>query len=79
MAGSHDPQPANPRRAPFQFSLKAMLSVTTMFAVLFAVFRWANLSVWASLLVTLLMVMSLVAGFALVVALARSVDNHEQE
>ena len=63
----------------FQFSLQSILVLTTVFAVLFAAFRWAQLSVWASLLVTLIFVVSLIGGFALVVALAQSLGDDDQE
>jgi hypothetical protein len=59
----------------FQFSLGSMLLLTTAFAVLFGVFRWAEISVWASLLVTLLFIVSLTAGFALIVAMLHSLDD----
>jgi hypothetical protein len=67
------------RPRPFQFSLRSILVVTAVFAVLFAVFRWTKLSVGASLLVTLLFVVSLTGGFALVVALAHSLGDGENK
>jgi hypothetical protein len=82
LSTDDDPGRANRRATglrPFQFSLRSILFVTTVFAVLFAVCRLANLSVWASLLVTLLFVVSLAGGFALIVALAHSLGDGENE
>ena len=64
-------------QSPFQFSLRSMLLLTTVFAVLFGVFRWAKLSIWASLLVTLVFIVSFAGGFALLVAMVNSVGDDE--
>jgi hypothetical protein len=61
----------------FQFSLSSMLLLTTAFAVLFGAFRWAELSVWASLVVTLLFIVSFAAGFALIVSMLHSLDDED--
>ena len=62
-------------RFSFQFSLRSMLVLTTAFAVMFGVFRWAQLSIWASLLVTLLFVISFTGGIALIVSMLQSIGN----
>ena len=67
------------RPARFQFNLRSLFFVATVFAVLFALFRWANLSVWVSLLVTLIVVVSFMAGFALIVALIQSLGDDQDE
>jgi len=67
------------RAASFQYSLRSILALTTAFAVLFGVFRWAQLSVWASILVTLLLMVSFVAAFALILALSHSLDDDQEQ
>ncbi|MFV1968289.1 MAG: hypothetical protein ACC628_22930 [Pirellulaceae bacterium] len=64
-------------RFSFQFSLRSMLVLVTAFAVMFGLFRWAQMTVWSSLLVTLLFIISFASGFALLVAMLHSMDDDE--
>ena len=60
-----------------QFSLHSMLVLTTAFAVMFGVFQWAEMSVWSSLLVTLIFIVSFAGGFALIVAMLHSLGDDD--
>ena len=65
--------------ARWQFSLRSLFGLTLVFAMLFAVARWAELSSGASAVLALILSVALVGGFTLVMALAEWLGDESNE
>ena len=60
---------------PFQFSLRSIMVVTLVCCVLFSIFKAAGFGLLASSLTSGLITLSFIAGFALVLLMAKSIDQ----
>jgi len=73
-ANDHDRQPPRP---PLQFSLKSLLAMAVVTAVLFGTLQWCGLSPFAIGIVLAVLVVSALAAVGLVVAIASASDRDE--
>lgn len=63
----------------WQFGLRSLFGLTLIFAILFAVGRWAHLTAASSAILALILSVALLVGFALVAALADSLGDDADE
>lgn len=71
--------PRTPGASPLrpQFGLRSLLAGVTAVAVLFAIFRWLELTPAVSLLIAGLVIASLCGAIALVLAIVRSIADDD--
>ncbi len=67
-------EPSNPRR-PLQFSLRWLLGMMVVVALVFGTLRWLEVSATASAVVLVILIVAVVAAVALLVAIAAAGDE----
>lgn len=67
----------SPRRQPIQFGVRTMLAATAAMAVFLAVVKWLGATSKEIAIVCGILVASVLAAVGLVLALAASVDRHD--
>jgi hypothetical protein len=68
-------EPAPPARRPLQFSLAALLGVTTAVCILFSALRWLGVSARAGAAVLVILIAAAAAGLGLMFAIAQGEDD----
>ncbi len=71
-----DPDGPSSRRRPLQFSLRSLLGLTVVVALLFGTLRWLDVSATASAVVLVILIVAVVAAVALLAAIAGADDEN---
>ncbi len=66
------PQEPSNQRQPLQFTLRGLLALTAVVALLFGTLRWLEVSATASAVVLVILIVAVAAAVALFAAIARA-------
>jgi len=75
--GRMNSEEEEPRGAPLQFSIRALLGMAVAVAVLFGMLRWLNVPPQVSAIILIIIVVAVAAALGLVVAIAAAGDDEE--
>ena len=70
-----DPEEPTNQRRPLQFSLRSLMGLSVVVALLFGTLRWLDVSAVASSVVLIILIVAVAAAAALLAAIAAAGDD----